>query len=90
MYTIHDLIAQLPEIEYDQRIFFSDANYHQWYVEVQENWDEEDDRYFPSATIQLWDSCYVCAQNVGETISEAIFSCLAELGLIAAASTRQS
>lgn len=84
IYTIPELLNNLTRIQYDQRIFFSDANWQQWYVEVEENWDEDSDEYFFSAKVQHWDNCYIYAQNVGETISEAIMNCLAELQLIAA------
>lgn len=84
MYTIPELLASLPTIQYDDTIFFKDENYDKWSVVVEENWDEDNDESFPWATVQHWDKCYHYAQNVGQSIPEAIINCLVELELIPA------
>lgn len=87
MYTIPELLIILTTIQYNDRIFFKDENYNQWYVQVEENWDDDDEKYFPWARIQHWDNCYLYAQASGESIPEAIMYCLHELDLIPAGET---
>ena len=40
MYTILELLSLIPSIEYDQRIFFTDPNYQQWYLELEESYEQ--------------------------------------------------
>ncbi|MGI2907657.1 hypothetical protein [Tolypothrix sp. VBCCA 56010] len=82
MYTIPELLNIIPSIEYDQRIFFTDPNYQEWYLELEESCDEETDEYFPNATIQHWENCYRFSNSVAATATEAIVQCLYDLDLI--------
>lgn len=82
MYSISELLTNIPSIEYDQRIFFTDPNYQQWYLELEENYDEETGEYYPSATVQNWENCYRFSNSASATATEAIVQCLYDLDLI--------
>lgn len=82
MYTIPELLNNLTRIQYDQRIFIIDSNYQQWYIEVEESYDEETEECFPNARVQNWDKCYLFSDSTGETVAQAVSQCLYDVGLI--------
>jgi hypothetical protein len=80
--TFPEFLTQLPQITGEERVFFTDDNCSYCFVDVQDEWDDVDEKEYFCCTVQYAEYTYRYATSVGYTIPEAIAQCLYDLDLI--------